>query len=59
MKAAEPILTQSRAAVLAGIPVNVLRRYVTAGRIASVQVGSCKRVRLSAVLAFLVECPAV
>jgi hypothetical protein len=56
---AEPILTQARAAVLAGIPVNALRRYVTAGRIASVKIGSCKRVRLSAVLAFLVECPPV
>jgi hypothetical protein len=59
MKVAEPILTQSRAAVLAGVPLTALRRYVTAGRVASVKIGNCKRVRLSAVLAFLVECPAV
>jgi hypothetical protein len=59
MNAAEPILTMSKAARQSGLNPIALRRYVAAGRIASVQVGACKRVRLSAVLAFLVECPPV
>jgi hypothetical protein len=57
MATAEPIITMSRAARLSGLNPVALRRLVLSRRIASVKVGAVHRVRLSAVLAFLVECP--